>query len=218
MHAAVLLALSMVVYYVSDRHVMVLVLCGSYLAVAGLIELPRRVLAFWRQPTATTDSPELLWHRPAFWTALLLAGVFGFCLPKTLERLHGNRAGNHAAGLWLAERVREGDLVLDDHCWSHFYAGQLFEEGKVPVLALDVQPVCYVVMTRSRDSDIDAQRKQEEQKIHAAGGSVVYHWPERAELARARVVVYRRPRDFASHPWTKADPRDDSRSSLAARP
>src|SRR5206468_12802671 len=41
-HTAVLLALAMTEFYVSDRHVMPLVLCGSYLVAVGLREAPGR--------------------------------------------------------------------------------------------------------------------------------------------------------------------------------
>ncbi len=193
MHTVTLFALAMALAYVSDRHVMVLTLCGSYLVAAGLCELPRRITA--SLPRAVPHIPFRAGQTPAFWILVLLTGLIGFCLPKTLQRLHVNRAGNHAAGLWLARQLRPGDIVLDDHCWSHYYAGQVFLEGKEPAMPSGCTPACYVVVTRSRDPEIDESRMQ------AGHGELVYHWPDRGSVEAARVVVYRRPRDFATHPW-----------------
>jgi transglutaminase-like putative cysteine protease len=109
--------------------------------------------------------------------------------------------GNYQAGLWLASKLTKGDLVEDDHAYSHFYAGQVFEEGKKPVLPKRFQPTCYVVVTRSKDADIDLNRKGTENEIKQKG-KLVYHWPETRPLEEARVVIYAQPRDWEKNPWT----------------
>ena len=189
----ILIALSMTAYYVSDRHVLILIFIAIAPATAGLIETPRRLLA-WR-PTAAR-----VVGLPGWTLAVLLAAMI-FCLPKSLQRIHGNRAGNHAAGRWLAKTVIPGDIVVDDHSWSHYYAGQLFLEGKDPVLPRGHQPTCYIVMTRSKADDIAKQRDLTEEKIKADEGQVVYHWPETRAVTEARVVVYAKPRRRHEHPW-----------------
>ena len=186
-HGAILLLLAMVEFYVSDRHMMVLVLCATYFIVAGVLGICAR-LAMARLPT----------RLPAY----LMIALLLFCLPKTAQRLHGNRAGNHAAGLWLARHVAVGDDVDDDHAYSHYYAGQVFEEGKNPVLPKDYQPTCYVVMTRSRAAEIAAERMLKEKELQAKG-KAVYHWPEDRGLEEARVVIYSQPRDWEKRRWTK---------------
>jgi hypothetical protein len=186
-HAVTLLALAMTVSYVSDRHVMVLVLCSSYLVVAGLCELPRRVLAL------VGASGRSLALRPALWSLVLLAGLIGFCMPKSLQPLHANRTGNHAAGLWLAERLHRGDVIDDDHCWSHFYAGQVFLEGQPIHIASGYQPTRYVVITRSHDVGINQDRKNREEEARELGGHVVHFWPESGSVDDARVVVWAVP-------------------------
>jgi hypothetical protein len=138
---------------------------------------------------------------PTAWSALLLIGLIGFGLPKALQPLHANRAGNRAAGEWLATVLRPGDVVVDDHCWSHFYAGQVFEENKNIALPPDCKPICYVVRTRSRDPEISASRQQEEEKIKSPP---VYHWPENVTVDQARVVVYARARDWDRERWRVA--------------
>src|SRR5439155_23082954 len=61
-HSGILIALAMVACYVSDRHVMILVLLGCFFAVAGLLELPRRVLA-WFQVSELADATVAAWKR-----------------------------------------------------------------------------------------------------------------------------------------------------------
>jgi 4-amino-4-deoxy-L-arabinose transferase-like glycosyltransferase len=169
----ILLCLGMSVLYLSERHTLILVLLGSYLVAVGLLDFPRRILAK---------------QRPV-WSLTLLLGIIVFCLPKTTERLHAKRVGNHAAGLWLAEQVREGDVILDDHYWSHFYSGLFFKEGQERPLPEGLQPWCYEVQTRTKGQELDKE------------GTICYCWPDQQNTATARVVVYRRPRDRATQPW-----------------
>src|SRR5262249_14452844 len=101
LHSFILIALAMSVSYVSDRHVMILVLGGCFFAVAGLRELPRRVLALC-QTNGVTDATKNAWKMwygstPA-WFGILLFALIAFCLPKATQRLHGSRVGNHKAG------------------------------------------------------------------------------------------------------------------------
>jgi hypothetical protein len=194
-HIAILLALARTVNYVSDRHVMVLVLCGSYFAVAGLVELPRRLLSVRATP------PRSFAMQPAFWSLILFMGLIGFCLPKTLQPLHINRLGNREAGFWLQSHLRPGDIVDDDHCWSHYYAGQVFLEGHDPVLPVDASPHCYVVITRADHRDIGEKRRQAEETLREQQAELVYYWPTTGTADAARVVVYMRPRDPEREGW-----------------
>ncbi len=194
-HTTVLVMLAMSVSYVSDRHVMILVVLASYLVIAAIDELPRRLLAKRGEGTPTS------WTRSPIVWSLLIAGVFfAACLPKAMQHLHGNRAGNHAAGLWLAERVVDGDVILDNHNWSHYYAGHLFQEGREPTVPSGFQPTCYVVVTRSRDPEL---AKERDEKFLTPDARVVYHWPTDAAVANARVIVYAQKRNAGMHPWKK---------------
>jgi hypothetical protein len=202
LHTTALFLLAMTVAYVSDRHVMSLVMCGSYFVVAGLGVLARgvRALIYGR-----VDAALPVVRSPLTWSLLLLATLGVFCLPKTLQRLHANRAGNHAAGLWLAEHLQQGDVVVDDHSWSHYYSGQLFQEDRPSILPAGATPRCYTVVTRSRSADINQDRQLIEQKIRDEGGALVYHWPETGDIDSARVVVYAQPREMKKHPWQRAN-------------
>jgi hypothetical protein len=197
LHAAALVALAMSVNYVSDRHVMPLVMLLSYLAALGVYQIAGWVCAAWRK-TAPEPATGM-----KVGVAALVVLIAVSCLPRTLRRLHDNRAGHHAAGLWLAPRLLAGDMVDDDHAWSHYYAGQVFLEGKDLPAPPDYRPLCYVVMTRSRDPEVAGQRLGKERKLKRRG-RLVYHWPLDRAIEEARVVVYAVPRDPRRHPWSVA--------------
>lgn len=203
LQAVTLVALGNRVFYISDRHVMVLVLLTCFPMAYGIITFPHRVGA-WKnrhrpgpawQPTEAT----------ATWGTLLLVCMMLYSLPKTLEPLHGNRRGNHEAGLWLAQQLRDGDLVVDDHCWSHYFAGQVFLEGKEPAVPPGHIPTCFVVMTRSRNRAVAEERNETEAGLRNQGGRIVYHWPVEKQQDQAKVVVYALPRDFRAYPWKVAE-------------
>lgn len=191
LHAAVLVRLGMIAHYVSDRHVMILVLLGAYFAVYAMGELPRRLLA-WRASMPPRFAPA------AF--ALLLVGMIAACMPKAAQRLHGNRAENHAAGLWLAERFRlhpeDNPVIVDDHAWSNFFAGLVFQEGHEPAFPKDHPSKCYIVTTRTRDPQADAARAAVKM---SADAKIV--WPTDGDRERSRVVVWEQPRRFGEFPW-----------------
>ncbi len=166
----VLWRVSYVMGYVSDRHVLILVLCGSFWAVAAVRDLPRRLEA---------ASPWLAAHGltrygPA-WSLVLLLGLTGGGLASTLKPLHSNRAGHHAAGLWLAQHARPADEVFDPYCWSQFYAGKIFEEGIPLPVPAGHQPVGYVVLEQSDNAHARLPFVPIAREL-AAQGRRVYRW------------------------------------------
>src|SRR5262249_53308469 len=109
LHAAALCLLVVKVGYVSDRHVMILVLCGSYFLAGGLCELPGRVSGWLaRLPRApdTNSAATAARYGPASIYALGLTLIMvAACLAKALQPLHHNRVGHQAAGRWLATQL-----------------------------------------------------------------------------------------------------------------
>jgi hypothetical protein len=199
LHSAILIALAMSVYYVSDRHVMILVLLASFFVVVGLRELPRRVLAWMNG----LPSPGQSWVRSApVWFAVLFVALIGASLPRATQRLHGLRVGNHEAGKWLAAHVDpDADVIEDDHAWSWFFSGLFMNEGKEKPLRNERRATLYVVTTRSRDPQIDANRGA----VHfIKDAEIVYTWPEQISPDKARIIVHARTRDFKTHPWRKS--------------
>ena len=212
----ILIKLGMTAFYVSDRHVMIFVLCGCICLVSALQELPRRLLGWLKIAqsgvgtglAATRAEPinysagRKSWYRAApVWFAILYVAFVAFCLPRATHRLHGNRAGNHAAGLWLKGQLVDGDHVDDDHNWSHYFAGLLFTEGKDPDIPTGYEPKCYIVKTCSRDPLVDSYRQAGLIRLDA---KVVYIWPEQAAQEDARIIVYAQPREQSRNPWKEA--------------
>jgi len=190
-YLAVLCRLGVKTGYVSDRHVMVLVLLATYLTVAGFLDLPARLLARF-QAARAGDVPPVPALRPRRYPGVLalaaLLVVTGICLSETLQPLHGNRAGHHAAGRWLAEHVRPGDIVDDDHFWAHYYAGLVFEEGKPTTHGKPGKR--FVVISRSPHRGKARARDEIERRLRNRGASLVFHWPADGPEDRAQVVVY----------------------------
>jgi hypothetical protein len=189
LQAAALTFLAVKVGYLSDRHLLLLVMCGCCTAAAAAWELPRR-LADWlhRRPwSGAAGGPAAL---------LLLPGLLAAGMPKTLDTLHGNRAGYHLAGLWLSKNATAYDDIDDDHCWAHYYSGRVLQERTPPVLPAGYRPVRYVVLGR-RDREIiptwNRVGQPDEDGLRAEGAVIVYHWPANCTPADASVVVYRRP-------------------------
>src|SRR5262249_29618739 len=86
-------------------------------------------------------------------TNLLLA-LIGVALPKSLERLHANRAGFRLAGLWLHEHAEASDEIVDPYCWSHFYAGRVFREGESMEPPPGHERVRYVVIENGKSDHV----------------------------------------------------------------
>ena len=198
LHAAILCRLAVTVGYLSDRHLMLLVLCGSYAAAAAAWELPSRLAAWLRRQPWRGVAGGLVPQTPATAAAavLLLAGLLAVGMPKTLDTLHGNRTGYHAAGLWLAEQATPHDIIDDDHCWAEYYSGRVTQIRDPLPRPAGYQPVRYVVLgRREREITLTWNRPGpiDEAALQAQGARIVYHWPARGTPAEAAVVVYRMP-------------------------
>ncbi len=199
LHALVLWRLAVVVGYLSDRHIQLLVMGGVYPAAAFLLDAPPWLLHRLRL-LPTPGQPQRLLLRPALWSLVLLAALIGSGMPKTLQPLHANRAGHHAAGLWLAGHLQPHDLIEDSHCWAHYYAGLVFEESKPrPPVPPGALRVLYSVVSRARDNDPNGLRSRDlEETVRERGGAVVYHYPPQRPVVRADVVIYAQPLPAAS--------------------
>ena len=104
--------------YVSDRHVLVLVLCGIFLVAGGVFALSELVTRFAHRLRArATPASQATAVTSGRLAVVLLVALMGFGLQEALKPLHGNRAGHRQAGLWLAEHTRLADPVIDPFCW-----------------------------------------------------------------------------------------------------
>lgn len=177
-HGLVLLRLAMVMGYVSERHVLVLVLCGIFWAAAGLCALG----SWWA--TLVHTQPMLGVFLPL---AVACAG-----LPQSLKPLHANRAGHHAAGLWLAAHTQPADPITDPFCWAHYYAGRVFWEGLTPPIPEGHRVTGYVIVERPDREHSRLPLIARAQQL-AEQGQLVYHWPEERPVDKADVFVYAVP-------------------------
>jgi Dolichyl-phosphate-mannose-protein mannosyltransferase len=173
LHGIVVWRLAVVVGYVSERHVLLFVLCGIFGTAAAMV-----ALSDWLQ----RRYPQWLSVLPLF----LMVGVG---IPETLKPLHANRAGHRAAGLWLAAHTQLCDPVRDPFCWAHYYAGRVFLEGTNPPAPPGYHPTEYVVLEHSGHEHVHLPTAGEAE-ARAKQGKVVYHWPENKPESEARVSVY----------------------------
>jgi hypothetical protein len=190
LQGAVLWKLARVMGYLSERHIVGLLLCGVFLA-AGAIPF----VADWLTQTVSRirygglvrSNPE----RARGWlTAGLLVALTFSSLPETLKRLHANRSGHRSAGLWLAQHSSPADPVTDPFCWAHYYAGKVFLEGTNPAVPPGHVPTRYVVMDDREHTRLPLMPQA---KQYAEKGKLVYHWPENKPLENATVFVYAVP-------------------------
>src|SRR5262249_29916994 len=127
---------------------------------------------------------------------LLLLGLAGSGLPKTLQRLHVNRAGHRAAGLWLAEHARPTDVVCDGHFgWAWFYAGRLFLDPAPNPRTLVSGRMLYIVKGTSREhknpyGPTNTKADYTVEEIVAVGGQIVWQWPLDSSSSKGRVVIW----------------------------
>jgi hypothetical protein len=174
--------------YMSERHTLVMVLCGTFWAAAALVRMAD-ALPSWLE--RITRRPIGVRYHGTLSLAWLLF-MTGWCLPATLKPLHANRTGFRAAGEWLATNALPADEIVDPFCWSHFYAGRVLQESMQPQPA-NRPTTCYVVVTNSKNahnrlSGLAAARELTRQ------GTLVFCWtPSARQLKRYRaeeVQVY----------------------------
>lgn len=172
--------------YLSDRHCLLLLLCGSYFTVAALERIGRGlgalVLRLWPRLAGAR------WAQPQAWATATLVVCVAAPLPRTLERLHADRCGFRDAGYWLAENTLPGDYVLDPYCWANYYAGRVFTEGRTDLPAHN-PPLYYLVVEESKNKHTRlAEHNAAEQLKKSA--SEIKRFEARRGKEQAFVVVY----------------------------
>jgi len=189
LHTLVLWKLAMTVGYVSDRHIILLVLCGIFTgaAIIGVLgdyletKLVRTRANPGTQPRSISGGTV---------ATLSLAAIALFCLPDSFRTLHANRAGHRAAGNWLASNAAPGDPVIDPFSWAHYYAGRIFTENQQAQPNAGHSPTQYVVLEQSDHARLPTIRAATELASH---GRIVYHWPVEKPEQQAKVRVYEVP-------------------------
>jgi hypothetical protein len=176
---AVLVRMSMVVGYLGERHAQLLVLCGTYWAVAAVAALGDGLAARWGRRWVATA---------------LLVGLTGFGLPVLAKPLHANQAGYRTAGLWLAAHARPGDEIIDGHGSASYYAGRILPDETVP------GSVSYVVVEEPPRTPLPAEAQSRVDEV-IRQGTVVFHCPAEAGRGKGQEVVV-----YASRPASPGAP------------
>lgn len=165
------------VYYVSERHVILIVLVCCFFAAVGLSECGRLL---------GTDP-----RRGRFLGIGLLGLLVATALPSTLKPLHANREGHKHAGEWLRDRLQGDDCLIDPFEWAGYYSQRtlhhIFPDPEHP-------EVTYVVVDDKVREDAHTRlRRMDDARAVLADGrtQLVYHWPEDVPETQAKVKVYR---------------------------
>jgi hypothetical protein len=176
---------ALVMGYLSERHAMLALMMVVVWSAYGGVVLGDTVVGFFRESSIRVGLVRLN-HFSLLLILLLVPSVY-----KSMETLHYNREGFKQVGKWLASNCKEGDLVEDAFCWSHYYAGKVFLEGKSGLVVSDPR-VKYVIVERSGNPHLRLQT-QDEESLKAQKGKVVYDWPCRRKGTNSTVLVYEVP-------------------------
>jgi hypothetical protein len=174
--------------YLSERHLVLMVLAGCFWAAAGM-ELIGRWLAarLVRAPV----QQQGFWQRGRTWSLVLLCGLTLPAMAKSMERLHGERTGLRQAGEWLAHNTLPGDRIVDPYGWTFYYSGRVFTE-KATSLPRHEPPVQYVVLeesARSKHSRLAGEIKKANELADL--GRKIQSW----DVPSGAVAVYEVPWD-----------------------
>jgi hypothetical protein len=180
--------------YVSDRHLLLALLCAGYPAVATVPRLAALVAAAVRWlPAVGRLGAWLPATSHPMWMALLALGLAGAALPKTLEPLHANRSGFRDAGEWIAGHSRDWDAVKDPYCWADYYSGCVFREDQPAPVPPGERKVAYVVIEKSGREHPRLLKDVKEAEEMSKAGHPVWGWKGQRNKEVVEVVVYEVP-------------------------
>jgi hypothetical protein len=180
-HVAVLWRLASTAGYVSERHTLLVVVCGLMPASALLWAIAKIRLQL----------------RPAQIACVAgLALIGGVSLLKTCQPMHTHRVGHKEAGLWLANRIEPADRLVDPYGWVTFYAGRTLIGVKTIRRPLEAPSSQFLVI---EPADRDLSRLwlvKEAEKAANGRGQAVYAWPQNQEPL---VVLYQQRSCTSKH-------------------
>jgi hypothetical protein len=188
---AALYSVALVMGYLSDRHALLLLLCGTCWGVAAVCAVGHAVAA--QIPRLRPALAGTVWSRAEVWSAGLLLPLCVLPLPRTLAPLHADRAGFRAAGVWLAEHATLDDHIEDPYSWANYYAGRIFVEDRTPKVPATPTAMWYVVLERSNNAHTHLPEVAAAERRATESGTVIQVWPVHRGKERAEVVVYAIP-------------------------
>jgi hypothetical protein len=174
--SVILVRMSLLVGYLGERHVLLIIMCGS----------------FWAMAAATALAERLTARGPRWLAVALLAALCGSGLPPLIKPLHATQVGYFTAGRWLATHTNPADEIVDTQGCAYFYAGRVFSEGAEPSPQPDHEPVPYLVVEAAKHAanlppDLDGRVRDA-----LAHGTLVFHCPvERGKEPEVQVYAVR---------------------------
>jgi hypothetical protein len=198
LNTLVLWRVAYVAGYVAERHALPMVMCGLFWAVAATFAigswLPAalsRVHDWLRLQHISRPAQLLLALAQSAWLpVVLLLTQVGVALPRNLEPLHANRAGFHAAGLWLANHSEPHDVIVDPFAWVEYYAGHALQEPRPQEAGAGVPRRQFVVLGGSGNEHARLPLMPTAESL-ASRGTLVYRWPTASTQRKAEeVLVY----------------------------
>jgi hypothetical protein len=175
--------------YVSERHSLPVVMCGLYWVVGGMDWFCSRLVRAGNWMQARWGGAHQFPMREGMVALTLLVALAGVALPKSLEPLHANRAGFHAAGLWLAEHAEPTDVIVDPFAWAEYYAGHALRDAN----AVDApSPARQFVVVGGSGNEHARLPLMPAAESLANQGTLVYRWPTQRTKQKAaeEVLVY----------------------------
>ncbi len=181
---ALLYRLTVRLGYLSERHMLLILLCLVYPTAAG-IDLAGR----WLADGLRRLKPALAgtrWTNTAAWSLGLLLLLTVIPAVKSLEPLHHNRAGFRDVGCWLHEYTSPEEPIEDPFGWANFYAGRVFTEP-LPGSRSPVPPARYVILEETGNPHPHLQGwASARQLIEQRQGVVIHSQP----LRKGAINVY----------------------------
>lgn len=184
--------------YISERHLLPVVLVGTLFAVGGL--------PGWFRLWAYLPVIGPLFRHPV-WPYLTVAALAATCLPPLARPLHDNRTGHKLAGQRLAVELGKlasyeqgGVVVIDHYEWAQFFAGRSVYRIP-PDPPADRQTVIFAVLELKdgtpEEAGFDSERHKAAVNLFQSKTNPpewVATWPPNVGRENARVVLLRQKR------------------------
>ena len=107
---------------------------------------------------------------------------------RTLEPMHGERAGFREAGYWLAEHAQSADFIDDPYSWASYYAGRSFVNP--PPYQPGTGHCVYVVIEWSSNKHPDMMPVSNMDYVFSHG-QLIQSWLVRRRKETAEIVLYK---------------------------
>ncbi|HEY1859610.1 MAG TPA: hypothetical protein VGG61_04610, partial [Gemmataceae bacterium] len=105
-----------------------------------------------------------------------------------------NRKGFRDAGAWITRNTAPYEEIIDPYCWTHYYAGRVFEEGKAYAITGNEPRYCYVVVEESGNEHPRLGSSILDAKQLALRGQKAFECKARRKNEICDVCVYAVPR------------------------